>query len=593
MHIIFIKRKTRFLGRLTMNKRIVFILLLFVGYAGQAQIGRDQISVSKEVFPKEIPQLVTNADLLICGERLHYEIYNLTESGRTSSLSKISYVSLIADNDSVIFTHKLKQKNGLAYGTYFIPTSLKTGVYWLLGHTNFSLNNLENAIAQRKLYIINSYIKPVTNFKNDHSLGKKVLSYSDTVLDDTQQSPSYGLLIKTDKPSYKKRGKISLSVVNPNEKFGYGNYVLSVRKVDPIEISPSLKAEEAVEVEKRNDFYLPELRGELLSGRIINSNNKQDVANKVVAFSIPGKNYVFKSVKTNYTGHFYISIDEPYDTRNCIIQIDEPNRDQYEIILDNKELRLKEKGSFTDLKIDPSLREWLQERSIQTQIENAYFAQDKEVVGSNSENLFYGGLATTFILDDYTRFSSLEDTFVEVVTLARLRNKGGKRVFEVFDPYSPLNTGPFSSLDPLLLMDGILVEDANDILEHSAKEFESIRVFPQTYRYGPKIYRGIIDFTTKEESFAPLLEGPYIQEFELIRPLPDKISAFPDYSEASYNRLPDYRTQLYWEPNIELLSKEMTHIFYASDVDGVYRVTLEGYTQNGKYVAVHKRFIVE
>ena len=577
-----------------MYKIIVFIVLLISGFLGQAQISHDQILKVKNVFPKEIPQLVTNTDLLICGERLHYELINLTESGRTSPLSKISYVSLRNVKDSVIFNHKLKLENGLSHGTFFIPATLKTGVYRLLGYTNFSLNNLDNPIAERNIYIINAYVKSTTNYNKDNTKLNNVLSYSsDADLHVTQKSPSYGLLLKTDKPTYRKRSQISLSIENPNGKFGYGNYVLSVRRIDPVKISKRIGADESIEIEKRKDFYMPELHGEILSGRVVASENKGDVANKIVAFSIPGRNYVFKTAKTDNTGHFSISIDEPYNTRNCLIQIDEPNREQYEIIIDNNDLKLKTKDSSQEPPLDPSLKDWLQERSIQIQIENAYFTLDKELAGSGFASPFYGGLATEFMLDEYTRFSSLEETFVEVITLARIRNKAGKKVFQVFDPYSPINSGPFSSLDPLLLLDGILVQDANDILTHSANEFSSIRVFPQTYRYGPKIYLGIIDFSTKEENFALSLEGTYIQEFELISPLADKKNAFPDHSDQSYDRLPDYRTQLYWEPQIELFSNEMAHIFYASDVAGVYQITLEGFTLNGQHVAAHKRFIVE
>ncbi|MCM4154030.1 hypothetical protein DHD05_20770 [Arenibacter sp. N53] len=575
-----------------MYKRNVFIILLCLGFAAKAQMGSAQIS-EDSVFPKEIPKLVTNSDLLLCGERLNYKIYNLMQSGQTSSLSKISYVSLRTDNDSVIFNHKLRLENGQAQGTFFIPTSIKTGVYRLLGHTNFSLNNLENAVVHRKLYIINSYVKSTTSNNKDSTRTIELLSYNDAILDLNQQSPPYGLLIRTDKPSYKKRDRISLNIENPNGKFAFGNYVLSVRRIDPVDFSHTSGKDENMVIEKRNDFFIPELRGELISGRVVTSANKEAVANKVVAFSIPGKNYVFKSVKTDDTGHFYISIDEPYETRKCIIQIDEPDRERYEIILDNKELPLKAKGRLVDLKLDPSLKEWLQERSIQTQIENAYFTQDKEGVESGSGNPFYGDLGTAFILDDYTRFNSLEETFVEVVTLARIRNKEGKRAFQVFDPFSPQNSGPFNSLDPLLLMDGILVKDASEILAYSAKDIGIIRVFPKTYRYGPKIYRGIIDFSTKEENFTPRLDGAYIQAFELIRPLPEKINMFPDHSDDTYKRLPDYRTQLNWDPNIELLSIEMTHILYASDVSGTFMVTLEGFTKNGEHVEVHKRFKVE
>jgi len=581
------------LGRLVVQIEILVVALLCSCLSIKAQIPYDQISESTDVFPKEIPKLVINTDILICGERLHYKVFTLVESGEISSLSKISYVSLRDERDSVVLNHKLKLERGLAHGTFFIPTSLKTGIYRLVGHTNFSLNNVENGLASRKIYIVNPYLKPPMNIQKDSTGPREVLSSK--VISDIIDSPSAnGPSVFSDKSSYKKREKITLSIENPNGKFGYGNYTLSVRKIDPVKNrNPSLLKKTVVN-EKDDFFYIPELRGELISGSVLTVDDNVPVADKVVALSIPGKNYIFRTAKTNNDGRFFVSIDEPYETTNSIVQIDETNREQYKLVLDKKEFEFKEKEDLPILRLDSNLKEWLEERSIQVQIENAYFKQDDRVTTvEDFAEPFYGSLGTKFVLDDYTRFPSLEETFVEVVTLARIRNKAGKNSFEVFDPFNPYKKGAYGSLYPLLLLDGILVQDADEILEYSAKEIESIKVFPNTYRYGPKIYRGIIDFKTKGEVYEPRLDESYIKEFELTRPFPHKKFASPNHSDESYKRLPDYRTQLYWEPNIQLFVEDMTLTFYASDVTGSYEIVLEGYTDSGKHIIMNKRFIVE
>ena len=300
-----------------------------------------------------------------------------------------------------------------------------------------------------------------------------------------------------DKPSYKRREKISLKIENPSGKFGHGNYVLSVRRVDPVKISNRSPYDGRVEIVKENVFYIPEIRGELVSGRVLTVKGNEPVTNKKVALSIPGENYVFKTASTNVNGRFFISIDEPYETNTGIFEIDESDKAQYKIVLDKKEIKFKGEA-FQGLKLDRNLKDWLQERSIQLQIQDAYFRPDSVVVGENPTTPFYGELGTLFVLDDYTRFSTLEETFIEIVTLARIRKRGGKNVFEVFNPFNPYKSGPFSSLAPLLLLDGVLVQD-EEVLSYSAKDIESIRVFPEPYRYGPKIFRGIIDFKTKKE----------------------------------------------------------------------------------------------
>lgn len=582
------------MGRLVTYQKVILMIISILGHFIVAQIPNDRISINtSQVFPRETPTILTNTDLLLTGERLHYKVCILLESGKASSLSKISYVSLRTEQDSVIFDHKLKLQKGSAYGSFFIPTTLKTGKYRLLSYTNFSLNNLENAIAQRMLNIINPFVKPQTTPQKDSTRTTEVLSSRDVAISLTDQFGANGLSIITDKTFYNKREKISIEIENPNEKFGFGNYVLSVRKVDPVEIrNPSL-LKNSVEIEKESIFYIPELRGELISGKVVTADSNMPVGNKVVALSIPGENYIFRSAKTNADGRFFIAIDEPYETTNSIIQINETNRKLYNVVLDKKGSNFQEKVGFPVLKLDSNLREWLEERSVQLQIENTYFKQDSITSVQDYVQPFYGNLGTEFVLDDYTRFPSMEETFVEVITLARIRKKDGRNSFEVFDPFNPYKTGPFSSLAPLLILDGIFVDNPDDIFAYSANELNSIKVFPNAYRYGPKVYRGIIDFKTKGESYKPRLDGPYIKEFKLVMPFTDNEYATPDHSNELYKRLPDYRTQLYWKPNILLASKKLSMSFYASDVIGKYKVTLEGFTNNGEYVSIQKWIMVK
>jgi len=576
-----------------MYKEIIIIALLFSGLLVKAQIPNDQISTPTWAFQKELPKMVNNADVLLTGERLHYKMYNLTQSGTPSSLSKISYVSLRADNDSIVFSHKLKLQKGSAHGSFFIPASLKTGIYRLIGYTHFSLNNEENAVAHRRIYIVNPFIKSVTGVQKDSSRMKAVLKSGNVAKSVKDDPVANGISIVTDRPSYGKREKISMVVENLNGKFGYGNYVLSVRRLEPVEGPKLVLSKNVIKVEKGNAFYVPELRGELISGKVVTADNNTPMANKVVALSIPGQNYIFKTARTNARGRFFLSIEESYETANSLIQIFEPDRGLYKVVLDKKDFNLVEKEELPILKLDSNLEEWLEKRSVQLQIQNAYFKQDSIASPEGFVAPFYGSLVTEFVLDDYTRFNSLEETFVEVVTLARIRKKNGKDAFEVFDPFNPYKTGPFSSLDPLLLLDGVLIQDADEILALSANEIKSVKVFPNAYRYGPKIFRGIIDFKTKEGNYQSRLDGVHIEEFELIRPLSDRKYTYPNHSNESYKRLPDYRTQLFWKPNIDLTAKELKNEFYSSDVPGTYQIKLEGYTYDGKHIVVKHYFDVE
>jgi hypothetical protein len=67
----------------------------------------------------------------------------------------------------------------------------------------------------------------------------------------------------------------------------------------------------------------------------------------------------------------------------------------------------------------------------------------------------------------------------------------------------------------------------------------------------------------------------------------------PDYSIESNRAVKDTRTSLYWNPKIYVNTLEGTEIsFYTGDIQGRYRLIIEGLTHDGKIVMETKDFIV-
>src|SRR5690606_28217775 len=126
--------------------------------------------------------------------------------------------------------------------------------------------------------------------------------------------------LNTDKKSYDNREKVTLNIKNSLGAV-YGNFVLSVRKVNPVEIAEKvIKSKESISSDK---FYIPELRGELISGVVLSKSDNKPIANKVVSLTIPGKDYVFKLANTNTDGRFFFSLPEGYSAEESIVQLNE------------------------------------------------------------------------------------------------------------------------------------------------------------------------------------------------------------------------------------------------------------------------------
>ena len=573
-----------------MTKNLLFVLFVFFGFVANAQIPKQDVAADLNIFPKEKVALSINSNVLLAGELLQYEAFNLDVASRESKLSKVLYVSLRNQSDSVVFTHKLKVEKGVANGDFFIPSALKTGTYRLIGYTNFSRNSVQDAYTQKNIYIINTFVKPVETKKISDTV-KVNFSENEIKLSEKANNNEKGQ-ITISKQSYGFREKVTLNIQNTLEKIG-GNYVLSVRKVNPVVISDA--ETKGLKDVSSEIFYVPELRGELISGVVRSTIDGKPVVNKQVSLTIPGKDFVFKIAKTNDNGRFFFSVSEGYNTEKSLVQLytSESDAANYSLVLDKKDFDLG-KSDATVLKLDSNLKEWLLERSVQLQIENAYFDAKKDSILSNPMNpAFYDHLGTEFVLDDYTRFPSVKETFVEVITLAAIRGSGDDSKLVVNNKYDPNGMAKFNNLPPLVLLDGMLVQKDTDLINYNVREIKSIRVIVQPYRYGSKIYSGIIAVVTKKGDFVPVLEKDYIEELNLAPVVKKKAYYRTDYSDkSSLSRIPDYRAQLLWEPKLRLSKEAYSTSFYTSDVAGVFEISLEGYSDGGEFITAKKFFEV-
>ena len=84
------------------------------------------------------------------------------------------------------------------------------------------------------------------------------------------------------------------------------------------------------------------------------------------------------------------------------------------------------------------------------------------------------------------------------------------------------------------------------------------------------------------------------KDLELFKPKEPKQYYHQVYDETdTAKRIPDYRSQLLWEPNIELQRIVLRFDFFTSNNTGVYEISLEGFTFDGEPVSLKERFIVE
>ncbi len=577
LYFIFIKYKTIILDRLR------YILLIALTFSGQQIVFAQKNNSISELnsTDKKINESVylsTNANSFLTGETLLYKLFCIDKSANTASIfSKIAYVQLIDNTKKTVFTHKLFLNNATGNGDFFIPTTLETGNYKLIGYTNWMLNKTAPEYFSVDLYIVNPYKENPSN---------STVSYN-AVTSEKVSNSNISFDIKN--KSYNSRDLIELGIKSNSDEFSKGNYTLSVRKTDGFlaqnkVIFSNSNGSQNNEI-KTDQFILPELRGEIITGKISSANS--DVKGKKVSLSIVGKNSELKIAKTDDQGKFLFILEKENPNSNIIVQVLDTGKEDYVIEIDKQKTIDLSNLNFPAVQFNSDFKQNITDRLISTQVENAYYDVKKDSLVNPAVGVpFYGATSEEFKLDDFTRFSTMEETITEITKGVYYRKNNNEYSIHVFD----YDENYESALPAMIVADGLIIENLNELFAFSPKNLYKINVVRGLYYYGSKSFNGIVSFTTKNGDYDTKLKGQFIIRPEILRPQVKKNYFTPDYAGNKNVRIPDYRHQLLWQPNVDLSKAESNIKFYASDVSGKYEVTLEGFSASGKPVFI-KDFI--
>ena len=214
--------------------------------------------------------------------------------------------------------------------------------------------------------------------------------------------------------------------------------------------------------------------------------------------------------------------------------------------------------------------------------------QSNEIFNSNhSDTLHLPDLKPNFrpdrsyLLDEYTRFSTMEEVIVEFVAGVRFRRVEGARKMVV----NTKETDGFSLGNSLILIDNVPVFNHDLLLAFDPFLIEKIDVYTYKFVFGERFFEGIVSFNTYKKD----LEGFKIDDNTSIlayRGLDPIITAgnFTSADEEKSKNTPDFRNVLLWIPDVDVTSGTVTIPFRTSGLKGRYRILTEGYTNDGQHL---------
>ena len=562
--------------------------------------------IYKGQIPGERIFVYQNTSVLVSGEKLYYSVFCLNEKNNLpSGLSKIAYVELVGKDNVLVFRHKIRLQNGIGQGEFLIPSAVSNGNYKLLGYTRWMNNRGDNYFFKSDLTILNPhhrYKKPTAGKAHFSAIDSVEQNNAGYTLQKSSLNTDKNLKLTTNKKNYDQREQVVLKLQGLNSSVLNGNYSISIRKkysIDKIgsNTSKNFKLQNKNEVVPKaisNPIYLPELRGELFSGQVITKSTGLPAAYVNVVLSIPEKAFDVKISKADKNGLFYFNVNRGFGQKEPYVHVLQ-NMGQFEILWDKPFQLDYENLMFDDLVIMPDITDMILKRSIYAQIENAYSEAKQDSFYLEKSYLpFYLRYSKVYDLDDYTRFPTVKETFVEIIEYVQFRkNKAGKQFVNLIQEGITQSNSPV-----MVIVDGVFLEDHNKLPDLNARKVKRINVLFNPMVLEPQTFSGLVVFETFNGNFQDFVKDDYVSKVETITPLNKKKyfsqtytsndTGLPDFTD----RIPDYRNQLLWIPDFKLEKEETTLDFFTSDVSGDFEVRLEGFSSKGEPISVLETFFV-
>jgi len=217
------------------------------------------------------------------------------------------------------------------------------------------------------------------------------------------------------------------------------------------------------------------------------------------------------------------------------------------------------------------------DQAISAQVQSAYAPSTVIFVAPQA---FYGDPEETYRLDDFSRFTSMEEIFREYVRGVGVAVSGNKYRLFVYDELTHM---PFAST-PFVLIDGAAVTDIQKLMALDPSKIKTIEVVPRKYFLGKDVFYGVVSLTTYTGNFAGYEPDDSAARFAYERITPQRIFDLPVYSTPlqKSSRLPDFRNTLFWDPSVQTATKGLQLVsFYSSDIKGRFVIVVHGHSADG------------
>jgi hypothetical protein len=562
------------------RKIISIVATIFLIFGGGVQVSAQDI-LHEKIF------VHTDKNYYQTGEIIWFKVYNVEGTKLTPlDVSKLAYVEIIDSANTPVLQGKIGLEKGIGNGSFIIPVNIATGTYTFRCYTNWMKNFSVENFFEKEIAIANgatgqkSYV-----FSGDRKSLKK--------------SGSLVIKVNANAEQYQRRKKVGITI-NTSDSSGKqipSNLSISVYRLDsltsqdPSEIYSALQNRQLPN--NPSAFpYPPEYKGHFVTGKMLDRNTRMsskfvngylsvmDDANSFYNARTDAKgNITFLVSKLNSADSIVVQTHSYYD-REHQIEIESPFFNQYSP---------RRASTFVPTNAYPVT---MLSQSINAQATSLYYEDqlNKFKFIKKDSTPFYYKEDMHYTLDDFTRFSKLEDVFREYIRPVGVTKRQGVFHLTVFNDVTRL----VNDMEPLVLVDGVPVFDMNSLFTYDPLKVKTIDIVTSKYFKSGAVFPGIISMHTyRGRSDGQMIDpNANVLSYEIVQK--QRVFYSPSYQQPVSEHIPDFRCVLYWNPSIQTDKSGNAEVeFYTSDLDGEYIIQLNGVSPEGKAGSASSAFIVK
>lgn len=333
--------------------------------------------------------------------------------------------------------------------------------------------------------------------------------------------------------------------------------------------------------------FIPEYAGHIVTAKVTDSRSGLPAKDINCYISVTGTQKQFRSSVSDEQGMVRFDLGEFYNDGEVVIQTNFRQDSMYTVEIQKPFLTSysgKRLPPFPATAITPGQLSMHYEG---LQVRNAFNGNSlKQIYPPGIDTMpFYYKPDVSYLLDNFVRFTTMEEVLREYVSEVNVRKRNSEFVLYVFNKQRNFTF----ETEPLVLLDGVPVFDMNKLMQYDPLKVRRLDVITQGYQLGNQPHTGIVNFITYTGNLDGYELDPHatVVDYEGLQLQREFYAPQYETPEQLSGRIPDYRTLLYWNPTVTTNARGQQDLsFYSSDLPGRYVVVVQGITESGK--AGHK-----